>query len=76
MGEIEAAMAQHAFKHLFIECLGWDRFSGTVIVVHNGAQVELSAIAGKRGVCVFVCQAHRTVIANRLLLRRSTIHLC
>ena len=25
MHEIEAALAEHAFEHLFIECLGWDR---------------------------------------------------
>ena len=25
MGGIGACLAEHAFEHLFIECLGWDR---------------------------------------------------
>lgn len=69
MGGIEAALAEHAFEHLFIECLGWDRFQTVVTVGGNGAQVELTGVAQKRGFAVFVCPSHRTVLANRGLLR-------
>lgn len=69
MGGIEAALAEHAFEHLFIECLGWDRIRSTVTASHCGAALELTGIAQKRGFTVFLCPAHRTVLANRRLLR-------
>lgn len=69
MGGIGAAMAEHAFEHLFIECLGWDRVRSTVLVEHRDLSVQLTAIAQKRGFTVFLCPTHRTVLANRGLLR-------
>ncbi len=69
MGGIEAAIAEHAFEHLFIECLGWDRVRSTVPVEHRELSVQLTAIAQKRGFTVFLCPTHRTVLANRGLLR-------
>lgn len=30
MGGVVAALVEHAFEHLFIECLGWDRQRGTI----------------------------------------------
>lgn len=69
MGGIEAALAEHAFEHLFIECLGWDRVRSEVSVEHRGIRADLSAVAHKRGFTVFLCPAHRTVLADRHLLR-------
>jgi RNA polymerase sigma factor (sigma-70 family) len=69
MGDIEIALAGHAFEHLFIECLGWDRAHATVLLEHNGVQFNLVAVAQKRAFSVFVCPTHRTVLANRPLLR-------
>jgi RNA polymerase sigma factor (sigma-70 family) len=69
MGGIEAALAEHAFEHLFIECLGWDRLGSIVTVGDNGARMELTGVAQKRGFAVFVSPSHRTVLANRGLLR-------
>lgn len=69
MGGVVAALAEHAFEHLFIECLGWDRLRADVVVQHDGLQLELAGVAQKRGFTVFHCPAHRTVLANRPLLR-------
>jgi len=69
MGGIEAALAEHAFEHLFIECLGWDRFCPSITVGVSETQMELTGVAQKRGFAVFVCPSHRTVLANRGLLR-------
>jgi RNA polymerase sigma factor (sigma-70 family) len=69
MGGVGAALAEHAFEHLFMECLGWDRISRTIIVTHGDVTLNLTAVAQKRGLMVFVCHTHRTVLANRHLLR-------
>ena len=68
-GDIPAALANHAFEHLFIECLGWDRLRAHVVVQHDGMSLELAAVAQKRGFAAFVCPAHRTILANRRMLR-------
>jgi len=69
MSEVQAALAEHRFEHLFIECLGWDRVRSTVSIQYRDTIAELTAIAHKRGFTVFVCRSHRTVLANRQLLR-------
>lgn len=69
MGGVVAALAEHAFEHLFIECLGWDRLRATTSFAHNGTALNLTSVAQKRGFTVFHCPAHRTVLANRPLLR-------
>lgn len=69
MGGIEAALAEHAFEHLFIECLGWDRVQAKVSIPLPESEFELTAIAQKRGFTVFLSATHRTVLANRGLLR-------
>jgi RNA polymerase sigma factor (sigma-70 family) len=69
MGGVEAALAEHAFEHLFIECLGWDRVQAKVSIPLSESEFELTAIAQKRGFTVFLSAAHRTVLANRSLLR-------
>ena len=67
--DIQAALASHAFEHLFIECLGWDHLHAHVAVEINGLVLELNGVAQKRGFAVFTCPTHRTVLANRGLLR-------
>jgi RNA polymerase sigma factor (sigma-70 family) len=69
MDGVAAALAEHAYEHLFIECLGWDRLRSATAVTRNDATLHLTAVAQKRGVTVFHCPAHRTVLANRSLLR-------
>ncbi len=69
MGGIGACLAEHAFDHLFIECLGWDRVRSTATVTHRAVTLNLTAVAQKRGLTVFICPTHRTVLANRRLLR-------
>ncbi len=69
MGGVVAALAEHAFEHLFIECLGWDRLRATSAVTWHDATLRLTTVAQKRGFTVFHCPAHRTVLANRPLLR-------
>lgn len=69
MVDVAAALAEHAFEHLFIECLGWDRLRNTTTVEHGGITLNLAAVAQKRGFTVFTCTAHRTVLANRRILR-------
>ena len=69
MGGVGATLAEHAFEHLFIECLGWDRLRGSITATWNGTTLQLTAIAQKRGFTVLHGSAHRTVLANRRLLR-------
>ncbi len=69
MGAIESALRDHAFENLFIECLGWDRIRSKLSVCLRDDVIELVAVAQKRGFTVFVCPCHRTVLANRQLLR-------
>jgi RNA polymerase sigma factor (sigma-70 family) len=69
MGGVGAALAEHAFEHLFIECLGWDRLRGTTTATWKDTSLQLTAIAHKRGFAVLHCSTHRTVLANRGLLR-------
>lgn len=66
---VETALAEHAFEHLFIECLGWDRLRNTTAVAHGDVSLNLTSVAQKRGFTVFHCPAHRTVLANRRMLR-------
>jgi RNA polymerase sigma factor (sigma-70 family) len=69
MGGVVAALAEHAFEHLFIECLGWDHLRGTTTATWKDTALQLTAIAHKRGFTVLHCSTHRTVLANRRLLR-------
>ena len=69
MDEITAALAEHAFEHLFIECLGWDHVRAHVSLDVRDAQLTLEAVAQKRAFTVFLCRTHRTVLADRRLLR-------
>ena len=68
MNLIQILLADHGFEHLFVECLGWDRFRYD-LAIGESDQIQLKGVAQKRGFAVFVCSAHRTVIANRRHLR-------
>lgn len=69
MGGIHAALFEHAFEHLFIEYLGWDRLRGALTASWKDETVQLTTLAQKRGFAVLHCSTHRTVLANRQLLR-------
>ncbi len=77
---ILAALTEHSFEQLFIECLGWDSASTTINIELDDSCFHLSTVAQKRGIAIFNWQAHRTVLANRALLRavqrqlRRTLH--
>lgn len=75
MGGVVAALSEHAFEHLFIECLGWDRLRATTSVAQNETTLHLTTVAQKRGFTVFHCPAHRTILANRRLLRDVQRHV-
>src|SRR5258708_17556562 len=42
------------FRKLFIEELGWDKFSNTLVKQIDGAEYRFQAVAEKRGVVVLV----------------------
>ena len=50
-------LEQFDFAKLFIEELGWDRHSADLSVPTNGANYTLRAVAEKRGMVAWVCQA-------------------
>ncbi len=50
-------LAQFNFPKLFIEELGWDRHSTNLPVTISGATFALKAVAEKRGMVAWVCQA-------------------
>ena len=54
MGGIEAALAEHAFEHLFIECLGWDRVRAQISLALPDSTIDVAGIAQKRGFTVFL----------------------
>ncbi|CAN5266968.1 hypothetical protein BH11PLA2_BH11PLA2_37090 [soil metagenome] len=78
--DIQPALASHAFEHLFLEGLGWDRLRAEVVVEHDGQSFPLVGVAHKRSFAVFAGPTHRTVLANRRMLRdiqrqlRKTYH--
>lgn len=63
------ALAEHAFDHLFIECLGWDRMRASMTTTCQDTSLKFTVIAHKRGFTVLHCSTHRTILANRPLLR-------
>jgi RNA polymerase primary sigma factor len=70
MTEIMSALSDHAFERLFVELLGWDRFRSSVVVSPKEMFLEITGVAQKRGLAVFIIRSHRTVLANRGFLRR------
>lgn len=68
MRGIEAAIVEHAFQHLFIECLGWDRVQITDVSMTLGdSQFTLQAIAQKAWV-----PGHRLLHASHRACESTT----
>lgn len=70
MGKIEQHLADHRFRELFIEPLGWDWASSSLFVSSDGQEFHFEVIAQKRGFQVLHCKVDRLTIINRGLLRR------
>jgi len=70
MSELAPYLAQHQFKDLFIEALGWDRAAGTLEVTADGQTVRLTAVAQKRGLQVLQGATDNLTLVNRGRLRR------
>ncbi len=51
-----AALKAFDFRKLFIEELGWDKHAQSMQVEADGAKFQLSSVAHKRGMVVYVCQ--------------------
>ncbi|TPK57424.1 MULTISPECIES: DNA methyltransferase [unclassified Mesorhizobium] len=56
-GKARKLLEQFDFAKLFIEELGWDRHSADLSVPISGATYTLRAVAEKRGMVAWVCQA-------------------
>lgn len=56
-GNAKKVLEQFDFAKLFIEELGWDRHSADLSVPIAGASFALKAVAEKRGMVAWVCQA-------------------
>lgn len=63
-------LAEHRFKDLFIEMLGWDRAAGTLEVMADGRGLQLSLVAQKRGLQVLHGSTDNLTLVNRGRLRR------
>ncbi len=59
----------HHLRELFIENLGWDRTSTKFSLSVDDDEFAFVALATKRGFMALECRVHRTVLANRGLLR-------
>jgi len=67
--EIRSYLQSHQFRKLFLERLGWDRAHGSKVLIVGEREFELELAAQKRGFLVLASRVHRTVLANRKLLR-------
>lgn len=56
LSHIRQYLKQFEFRKLFIEELGWDRFSGKLEIPIDGQTFKLSAIAQKRSMGVWLCE--------------------
>ncbi len=66
---LEMLIKEHRFKEIFIDELGWDNFSSIQELKIQDLRIQIEAVAEKRGLRVFCCKLHRTMLANRGLLR-------
>jgi RNA polymerase sigma factor (sigma-70 family) len=62
-------LANHGFRILFVERLGWDHASGTLVADVDGQAFRFDIIAHKRGFQVIHCIADRYTLFNRRRLR-------
>ena len=58
--KISQYLKEFDFENLFIEELGWDRYTQTLPVTIDETEYELTAIAEKRGMVVFECPVAKT----------------
>jgi RNA polymerase sigma factor (sigma-70 family) len=70
MYDLRDALKEQAFTELFIELLGWNRFSAVHELSVEGDAFRLEGVAEKCGVGVYICTMDRISLANRELLRR------
>jgi len=70
MDGITSCLESHRFKELFLEELGWDRASASIMVQEEDQDFIFEALAQKRGLLVLYCSTNRVVLANKGLLRR------
>jgi len=66
---IERFLSGHRLRGLFIDELGWDHASADFELSLDDEHFCFEALASKRGFMAIECQVHRTVLANRGLLR-------
>jgi hypothetical protein len=70
-GKARDVLARFDFEHLFVEELGWDRHGADLSVPIAGTTFSLRAVAEKRGMVVWVCQAPAGLqIPNRAIRRK------
>lgn len=70
MEEIRSHLANHDFRSLFIERLGWDIAHSQFTGVGASGQVVLTRVAHKRGVQAFTCEVDYATLVDRKLLRQ------
>lgn len=70
MNSLASYLAQHRFKDLFIEALGWDHASGMFELALEDRVYPLSAIAQKRGLVILHGRADHATLYNRGRLRK------
>jgi hypothetical protein len=58
------------FKTLFVQELGWDRYSGSLTVAVDGSTYSLQAVAEKRGMQVFECPSPSIGMPDYALRRK------
>lgn len=69
MNELASHLAEHDFRTLFVERLGWDRAGHSLTAAAEDQFFRLEVIAHKRGFHVVLCIADRYTLFNRRRLR-------
>jgi len=67
---IRKHLRDHALRELFIDELGWDRVAVQFEMSLETEVFSFEALASKRGLMALSCSVHRTILANRGLLRQ------
>ena len=67
---IKDYLRDHALRELFIDELGWDRVTVKFDLTLEAELFTFEALASKRGLMALSCAVHRTILANRHLLRQ------
>jgi len=69
MNPLTACLNDHCLTRMFIEELGWDRSSGSVMLTIDGREWVVQRVAQKRGLQVCWVRTDRLVLMNRKLLQ-------